>query len=355
MGKALKVGVVIGRFQPLHNGHMALIKRALKASDILLVLIGSARVCFSSRNPFSYGVREAMVNQALKEIIVDKAYKDRVIYIMPLDDKLYNDFDWRLDVLQAVVEATRGLKSPKITLYAASQDKNTKEFDGFSAFSKEIYYGKEVNKPTGSEIRAAVYNGKLKTIKSMVPAGTYNALQEATKFLPKWPVALDYKYEQKYRADTQKGMFPTLFQTVDNIIINNGKVLMIERGGHPCIGTYAFPGGFVNENEKLMDAAIREAKEETGIIIDPHFCAGSRAFDDPNRDGRGRIITQAYIWIVSGKQPKVKAADDAVGYQWFDIADMMDKSFDRGLISADHYDILYSFFVDHRYRKLFVP
>jgi bifunctional NMN adenylyltransferase/nudix hydrolase len=127
---------------------------------------------------------------------------------------------------------------------------------------------------------------------------------------------------------------------------------MIERKNSPGIGTYAFPGGFVNEWERLDNAAVRELFEETGLAFSPKAIdAGhvslftSKVFDDPNRCTRGRVITNAYLWKVNGSTlPKVKAGDDAAGYKWFDLVGMMNESFDRSLIFSDHYDIMYNLY-----------
>jgi 8-oxo-dGTP diphosphatase len=90
-------------------------------------------------------------------------------------------------------------------------------------------------------------------------------------------------------------------------------VLLIQRKDEPFKGSWALPGGFVNENESLDRAAARELVEETGI-------GGLRltqlgAYGDPGRDPRGHTVTVAFVaYSMAGKAPT--AGDDASGAAW---------------------------------------
>jgi 8-oxo-dGTP diphosphatase len=60
--------------------------------------------------------------------------------------------------------------------------------------------------------------------------------------------------------------------TVAAIIKNdNEKILLTRRGAEPFKGLWCLPGGHIDENEKALDAIIREAKEETGLDFDAEF------------------------------------------------------------------------------------
>ncbi len=71
MNELGKVGLVIGRFQPFHHGHMHLIKAAYKKVDTLIIVIGSAQESHTMRNPFTAGERIAMMYPALKNAEID--------------------------------------------------------------------------------------------------------------------------------------------------------------------------------------------------------------------------------------------------------------------------------------------
>lgn len=81
--------------------------------------------------------------------------------------------------------------------------------------------------------------------------------------------------------------------TVDGIIIEKGKILLIKRATSPYKDHWALPGGFVELNETLEEAVAREVKEETGLQTKPVKLIG--AYSDPGRDPRGHTISIAYL------------------------------------------------------------
>ncbi|MGD0784391.1 MAG: NUDIX hydrolase [Sedimentisphaerales bacterium] len=113
--------------------------------------------------------------------------------------------------------------------------------------------------------------------------------------------------------------WPRPMVTVDAAVFDvsggTAKVLLIKRGNEPFKGQWAFPGGFVNMDEELEDAAARELEEETGLrgvkLQQLH------TFGKCGRDPRGRNITIVFIGIA--KNTKVKGGDDAAEAKWFDI------------------------------------
>ncbi|RKX29831.1 MAG: NUDIX hydrolase [Candidatus Zixiibacteriota bacterium] len=81
---------------------------------------------------------------------------------------------------------------------------------------------------------------------------------------------------------------PTL--AVDTVIVySNGDVVLIERGVEPFKGTWALPGGGVEIGETVEQAAVREAKEETGLDIKLDYLVG--VYSDPKRDPRGHTVS----------------------------------------------------------------
>ncbi len=95
------------------------------------------------------------------------------------------------------------------------------------------------------------------------------------------------------------------------------RLLLIKRKHDPYEGCFALPGGFVNPDETVDQAAKRELEEETGLgDIEP---AQLRLFSTPGRDPRGWVITQAFIAVIDEDQHTVTAGDDAAMAAWFDV------------------------------------
>jgi bifunctional NMN adenylyltransferase/nudix hydrolase len=104
------------------------------------------------------------------------------------------------------------------------------------------------------------------------------------------------------------------------------------------------PGGFVDQDERIRDAAIRELREETRLKVPAPVLAGSirssRVFDHPHRSLRGRTVTHAFLFELAPTGeglPKVKGSDDADKAKWvplFEFSRMEDQLFE------DHFYIV---------------
>ena len=119
-----------------------------------------------------------------------------------------------------------------------------------------------------------------------------------------------------------------IFVTVDIIILNSTKesLLLILRKNEPFKGMWALPGGFVDENEDLEDAARRELKEETSIEV--KNLIQIKAFGKPGRDPRQHTVSVAYFGVAEGNVV-VKAKDDAKEAKWFDRNELPKLAFDH--------------------------
>jgi 8-oxo-dGTP diphosphatase len=111
--------------------------------------------------------------------------------------------------------------------------------------------------------------------------------------------------------------YPRPMVTVDIAIVTREtkpRVLLIRRKHAPYTGMWALPGGYLNMDESLEEAARRELREETGVRA--ARLEQVHTFGDPGRDPRGRTITVLYLARIDPAQVKPQAADDAAEVGW---------------------------------------
>ena len=124
--------------------------------------------------------------------------------------------------------------------------------------------------------------------------------------------------------------------TVDVVVLATTEmsrsVLLIQRGNAPFRGSWALPGGFVEEGEQVLEAAPRELAEETGLWVGELRLLG--VYDTPGRDPRGWTVSVVYLARVSS-ETAVAGADDAADARWFAADELPDLAFDHALILAD--------------------
>lgn len=145
--------------------------------------------------------------------------------------------------------------------------------------------------------------------------------------------------EQAFLAAYDPSAFPPVAVTVDVAIltVRQGRlcVLLVLRGVHPYLGAWALPGGFVGATETLDDAAARELVEETGLDTGAHL-EQLATYGDPGRDPRMRVVSVAYLALVTDVA-RPSAGTDAVDARFWPVEDVPhgELAFDHGRILAD--------------------
>lgn len=120
---------------------------------------------------------------------------------------------------------------------------------------------------------------------------------------------------------------------VDALIIKDNKILMVKRGGPKWYlehGKWAMPGGFVEQNETCTQAAMREAKEETG-----YDCQVIKLFDindNPKRPAENNRQNISFIYLVKPIKQMAGFDHEIQGIKWFDLNELPSKS----QIAFDH-------------------
>lgn len=116
--------------------------------------------------------------------------------------------------------------------------------------------------------------------------------------------------------------YPRPYLTADIVVFseNPGRVLLVKRRGHPFWGQWALPGGFADARESLLETALRELREETGIgDLPAESLEEVGIFSRPGRDPRGWVVSGAYTATVQADGVSLAAGDDAEDTAWFGV------------------------------------
>lgn len=136
--------------------------------------------------------------------------------------------------------------------------------------------------------------------------------------------------------------YPPVAVTVDvALFVIRGdalQILLIERGVEPYAGAWALPGGFVQPNEDLDVAAVRELAEETGVTEDAVYLEQLRSYGSPGRDPRMRVVTVAY-WGACATLPTPLGGTDAAHAELVPVSAVeegdIELAFDHDRIARD--------------------
>lgn len=134
--------------------------------------------------------------------------------------------------------------------------------------------------------------------------------------------------EQEFLANYDASQYDRPSVSVDILVFTLGKskrspvadtlqLLLIKRKNHPFKDHWALPGGFVEIDENLPEAACRELQEETSL--QPRYFSQLHTYGNVGRDPRTRVISTAYLSVVSPNENSLQAGDDAQEAAWFDI------------------------------------
>jgi len=111
------------------------------------------------------------------------------------------------------------------------------------------------------------------------------------------------------------------------------EILLIQRKDPPFKDHWALPGGFLEMEETLEEAARRELLEETSLIAGELIRFDT--YDKPGRDPRGRTITQVFMMIWKKEMGLPKAGSDAASLAWHELSALPKMAFDHATIVQD--------------------
>ena len=247
--------------------------------------------------------------------------------IVPMDDMTYNNNGWIAQVQEIVAFQCQELElpdDPKIGLIGCNKDSSSFYLKLFPTWDfEDVSFLDNLN---ASDIRDTYFSVNPASYHRMVPQAVDTFLEYFRETPTMDQLMREFYFVEQYKLSVQK--YPRIEHTVDAVVVQSGHVLLIRRRAKPGKGQWAIPGGFVNPDEFLVDAMIRELREETKIKVPEPVLRGSivtqKTYDDPYRSARGRIITQAFYMKLQDQTslPKIKGSDDADKAKWVPLSEL---------------------------------
>lgn len=315
--------VLIGRFQPFHNGHLALLLQALQTARQVVLVLGSACQARSPKNPFTWQERAVLVHASLSP------EQSARVHCVPVRD-YYDEPRWVQAVLAAV--QARVPASERIALVGHFKDDSSNYLARFPGW--ELLSLPRQGDFDGTPTRELYWNlpdlpdtAMWTQLTPLVPTAVANWLRNWQTTPHYAAMRAEWRMVAGYKAAWASAPYPPVFVTVDGLLLCHGHVLLIQRGQAPGKHLWALPGGFVEPRDTLWQSCLRELQEETGLQLAPtalhRALQGAEVFDHPDRSLRGRTITHVFVLHLPGTAlPAVQGADDAAAARWVPLADL---------------------------------
>lgn len=344
MTKKYKVAVLIGRFQPFHQGHLANVLQAINIADKIQILVGSSFQPRTPKNPFKFSERKEMIMNSLRSSIKSA---DDTVDVHPLLDFKYSDNSWIANVQKVISDQHPNIDDNDICILGYDKDDSSWYNHAFPKWKFISLSGfvKHGNHPIdATKVRELYFEGHLDFIEGAVPPAVFEYMKNFQGLVDYADMVNEHKFYKDYHKSWSNAPFVPVFQTTDAVVIQGGHILLIQRGFSPGQGLWALPGGFINPKERLEDCVIRELTEETKIKIPEVILRKSithnERFDHPDRDLRGRTITEAFLIELdggNGELARVKGSDDAKRAKWFKLSEINNMT---EVIYGDHSHII---------------
>jgi len=339
-----EVSVYIGRFQIFHNGQLALLRRALQAAPLCIVVLGSAHQARTPKNPFTWQERAEMIRLALPE-----ADQNRIRFL-PVRD-YYDQDRWVSAVKHGVAQLAGDKAAASFVLVGHFKDATSEYLKNFPGWTLDAVESQ--GRIDASALRDAYFGNAGAALEPALSALVSQAPASTIAFLRTWAalpyfteLAQEWESLRQEKAKWAGAPYAPVFVTVDAVVACSGRVLLIQRGRSPGKGLFAVPGGFIEQRETAYQSALRELEEETQMrLLEGDMKNALKAvhvFDHPDRSLRGRVITHAHFFDLGSRRlPEVQAADDAAAAEWVPVEKL------RGMedrFHDDHFHMLDFFF-----------
>ena len=367
--------VYIGRFQPFHKGHKAIVDltvKMMKPGDTFTIIIGSADQQETERNPLSASQRKEMLSIELEGYPVT---------ISTINDSPYNYDLW----IECLCAKMLGFKSATHDDFLEKQEDFIKGFSNicivgmenveeyidritkYYTYAPTEHFNLGINSHIFSELdtQASVHGSSIRTLACSEDRGHLENFYSAIKDLVdekvlaylktvNFPLIVYNAYIKGINYAASTGCkYNSCFMTVDNIVFDKflDQVLLIKRKDN---GKLAIPGGFAEPYMNMKDNALRELEEETSITakmlkdafvkideLEPTLI--DAPYRDPRSSHKCNFVSAVYVWqskvdALKNFIPYIKAGDDAVDTVWLSKEECEDLPAWR--FHADHKKII---------------
>lgn len=347
-----KLFVIVGRCQPFHNGQFHMIKQTLNLAETeeaqTLILVGSSNKSRSLKNPFTYLERRKMIVDNLEDIGATD------FHVRPLPDFDYQDDRW-LNNLHNIIKdfAKENIKEHHFIPIFVSPDRDDdaqlrnswKSGGGSVITSSYKYKGGNLSATMVRELLVENYTSDVEddpTLRAVLPFYTRKFLDKDKSGVQ--ALCREHSEMKHFKNLWKDTPYPVIFQATDAFVIDKeDNVLLIERGGAIGKGKYAMAGGYLEEGLTLEENMKKELLEETNLDLDKHNHGILKSWtcDAPDRSGRGRIITTAFmVWLkddLISDLVDLEAGDDAAHVIHTKLEDIKNGSVD---LYSDHAGII---------------
>ena len=341
--------IVIGRFQPVHNGHVALLQAGLQQARRLIVVAGSMHQPRSFKNPFTVAEREQMIRAALPR--QDQARVQVVgVSVAPYDDAVW------LQAVQNAVHASMAAHgsdpvTARVALLGHMKDNSSyylrifphwqwlpfPNVEGIDATSiRHQYFPEEKDAHLEGALSAVLPASTLDFLHTFRASPAWQALHAERAFL------LDFWQRHRYA----NGSAMPVLCLVQVVVLWRQQVLLVQRQQQPGRGNWALPEALLQAGERLLDAASRALQaagmEWPAATLKKHVSA-TAVWDAPGRNQLGHAISHALCvrWPDDAPDPagadqKENQKEEAPHTQWQPLAQWRTM---HPLLHEDHYFI----------------
>lgn len=354
MNKKYDLIVYIGRFQPFHIAHQKTVEHAFTLADNVLILIGSSHGARTIRNPWSFAERVDFIASTF----YDEYYTSNTennLDVASCRDFTYNDNKWVANTAQVVNDHAKDIGAKKIAVIGHDKDSTSFYLNYFQwDFIGVPAYPEGGDTVDATKIRHLMFENNYHFTKGVLPKTVYDILFKMRQKIEDpccWMhteqgqlMFKEWEHDKTQRQKWAGSPYPPIFVTADAVVLQSGCILLVKRASYPGYGQWALPGGFVEQDERIRKAVLRELYEETKIKVPKNVLDRAidayEMFDDPNRSTRGRTITHTYRVTLDPTQklPKVKGdGTETFEAKWFTL-DEFDKM--ENVMFEDHYHII---------------